>query len=72
MNDLFGFTKDFWASALNRALRTFCQTFIASVGSAAVLADVNFEFALSASALAALLSIVTSLATDLPEAPKKG
>ena len=66
------FSKDFWAAACNRAFRTFCQTAIAMCGSAVLLSDINFEAVLSASALAALLSIATSVVTDLPEAPKKG
>ncbi|MGI6173678.1 MAG: holin [Christensenellales bacterium] len=59
---------DFWKAALLRAGRTFCQTFAASIGTAALLSEVNWLAALSASALAALLSVMTSLATGLPEA----
>ena len=62
MND-----KKFWLAALNRAIRTFAQTFIASIGTAIVLTDVDFRYVLSASALAFLLSIATSIATGLPE-----
>lgn len=61
-------SKLFWRSAINRAVRTFAQTMIASLGTAAVLSDVNWTVSLSASALAALLSVLTSLATGLPEA----
>ena len=62
--------KDFWKAALIRALRTVCQTAIASIGTAAVLSEVNWAVAASASALAGVLSILTSIATGLPEAEK--
>ena len=69
---MFGFTKEFWESALTRAIRTFFQVFVATVGTAYLLSEVDFKAVFSASALAAILSIATSIATDLPEAPKKG
>lgn len=57
----------FWKAALIRALRTFCQTAVATIGTAAVLSEVNWIAVGSASALAAILSILTSVATGLPE-----
>lgn len=62
--------KDFWRAALIRAVRTICQTAIASIGTAAVLSEVNWIVVASASALAGILSILTSVATGLPEAEK--
>ena len=59
--------KEFWRAAGIRALRTFCQTFVATIGTAVVLTDVNWEYVLSASALAGILSLVTSIGTGLPE-----
>ncbi len=59
--------KDFIKAMLIRAIRTFCQTSIATIGTAFVLADVNWPIVLSASLLAGILSILTSLATGLPE-----
>ena len=58
--------KNWWRAALVRAIKTFSQTAVATMGTAAVLAEVNWLIVLSASALAALLSLLTSLA-GLPE-----
>jgi len=58
----------FWKAALIRALRTFCQTAIATIGTTAVLEEVNWIMVGSSSILAALLSILNSIATGLPEA----
>ena len=62
--------KDYWAkwwkAAAIRALKTFAQTAIASIGTSALLSDINWLVVGSASALAALLSILMSLA-GLPE-----
>ena len=62
--------KEFWKAAAIRAIRTICQTAIASIGTAAVLSDVNWLVVGSASVLAGILSILTSIATGLPEAEK--
>lgn len=61
-------TRDFWKAAGIRALRTICQTAVASMGTAALITEVNWVQVLSASALAGVLSILTSIATGLPEA----
>ena len=61
--------SNFWRAALIRALRTFCQAAIAYIGTAAVLSEVDWLQAGSAAVLAALLSILNSIATGLPEAP---
>lgn len=58
--------KTWWKAAFVRALRTVAQTAVASLGTAAVLSDVNWLAVLSASALAGVLSLLTSLA-GLPE-----
>ena len=59
---------EFWRCAAIRAVRTIAQTAIATIGSAAVLSDVNWYLVISASALAGILSMLTSIATGLPEA----
>ena len=59
--------KEFVKAMLIRAIRTIAQTAIATIGSSAVLSDVNWLMVLSASALAGVLSVLTSIATGLPE-----
>lgn len=59
--------KSFLKAAGIRALRTVAQTAIAMIGTSLVLADVNWWAVASASILAGILSILTSVATGLPE-----
>ena len=63
-------TVEFWKAAGIRALRTICQTAVATIGTSAVLSEVNWIAVGSASLLAGILSILTSIATGLPEAEK--
>ena len=58
----------FWKDAGIRALRTFCQVAIATIGTAVFFEEVNWIAVGSASFLAAILSILMSIATGLPEA----
>ena len=61
--------KDFWKAAALRAIRTFCQTAVAYIGTSTVfIHEVQWLQVGSASLLAAVLSILTSIATGLPEA----
>lgn len=56
-----------WAKAAGvRAVKTVAQTFVATIGTAAVLQDVNWVMVLSASALSGVISLATSVA-GLPE-----
>lgn len=59
--------KEFIKAAAIRAVRTIAQTAIAVIGTSAVLEQVNWLAVLSASVLAGILSILTSVATGLPE-----
>lgn len=60
------FTKEWFAAAGVRALKTIAQTAIATIGTSAVMSEVNWIAVASASALAGVLSLLTSLA-GLPE-----
>lgn len=59
--------NNFIKYTLIRAIRTICQTAVAVIGTAFVLADVNWWAVVSASLLAGILSVLTSVATGLPE-----
>ena len=59
--------KQWWRAALIRAIRTWAQGFIALVPTTAiVIKDVNWIVCLSGASLAAVLSLITSIA-GLPE-----
>lgn len=59
-------TKAWWKAAGIRAVRTVAQTAAATIGTAVVLEGVNWIMVASASALAGILSLLTSVA-GLPE-----
>ncbi len=64
--------KDFIKAASIRALRTVAQTAVATIGTSALISEVNWTAVISASILAGILSLLTSVATGLPEAPRGG
>lgn len=64
------FTKEWFKAAGIRALKTVAQTAIATIGTSAALEAVNWGVVLSASCLAGILSLLTSIA-GLPEIDKE-
>lgn len=58
--------KEWFKAAGIRAIKTIAQTAIATIGTAAVLGDINWVMVASAAALAGVLSLLTSVA-GLPE-----
>ena len=60
-------SKEFWRAALIRCARTIAQTAVATIGTTAVIQDVNWVVVGSSALLAGILSVLTSIATGLPE-----
>ncbi len=58
--------KNWMKAAGIRAVKTVAQTAVATIGTAAVLGDVNWVMVASAAALSGVLSLLTSIA-GLPE-----
>ena len=61
--------REFIKASLIRALRTVAQTAVATIGTSALISEVNWLMVASASALAGVLAIMTAVATGLPECP---
>lgn len=59
--------NNFIKYALIRMARTIAQTAVATIGTAAVISQVDWVLVISASCLAGILSLLTSVATGLPE-----
>lgn len=63
--------KEWFKAAGIRAIKTVAQTAVATIGTAVALGDVNWVLVGSASALAGVLSLLTSVA-GLPEVENEG
>lgn len=58
-------TAEFWLATLERAIKTAAQTAVALIGTGAIgILDVDWRQVASVSALAAIVSVLTSLASD--------
>ncbi len=64
------FSKAWLKAAIVRAVKTVAQTAAATIGTSAILSDVDWRVCLSAAALAGILSLLTSVA-GLPEVPEQ-
>ena len=60
-------TREFWRCAAIRAIKTTTQTAVAMIPVAASIVEVNWPVVLGTAALAGVCSILTSIATGLPE-----
>lgn len=63
-------SRRWWRAVGVRAVKTVAQTFVAAVGTSAVMSEVDWRFVVSASILSGILSVATSVATGLPEVEK--
>lgn len=65
---------DWFKAALNRAIRTLIQAAasaaIVAIGSAQTMGEVDWKIVASTAGLAAIMSLLTSLAAGMPEVPK--
>jgi hypothetical protein len=71
------FTKEWFKYAGIRAIKTMAQTAIATIGTSAVLSDVDWRIVVSSSLLSGILSLLTSIAgipevKKIPEVEKNG
>lgn len=64
-------SKNWFKAAGVRAVKTVAQTAIATIGTSAVMGEVNWLMVGSAALLAGVLSLLTSVA-GLPEVPDNG
>lgn len=64
--------KKFWRAAGIRAAKTFCQALIGAIGTTVTFGGVDWAMSFSMAGMAAVVSLLTSVAAGLPEveAPK--
>ena len=64
--------SDFARAAIVRAIRTMAQTALAMLPAGAMIQQVDVYTVIGTALLSGVISILTSVATDLPEAPMGG
>lgn len=60
-------SNEFWRAVGIRALKTFCQSAVAMIPAAAMIQQVDWLTVAGTAALAGVCSVLTSIATGLPE-----
>ena len=63
--------KNWWKAAAWRALRTVAQTALATIGTTSVLTGVDWLLVLNTTALAGILSVLSSIIKGIPEADEE-
>ena len=63
-------TKKWFEKAIVRAVKTVAQTAVATIGTSVAMGDVNWVLVLTSSALAGIVSLLTSIA-GIPEVEAK-
>ena len=58
-------------AAASRAVKTVAQTAVATIGTSMAMSEVNWKYCCSTAILAGIVSILTSIATNLPEVPEQ-
>ena len=61
------FTRAFWVAAFHRAIRSAAQGALTAIGTTALFFDVHWVAVGSSGLMMAVLSVLTAVATDLPE-----
>lgn len=62
--------KEWWKAAAVRAVKTVCQTAVALIGTATLISDIDWVAVGSATLLAGVLSVLTSI-SGLPECSRE-
>lgn len=64
--------KEFWKATAKRSIRTICQTAVGMIPAAAMISDVDWKAVVGTALLAGVVSVLTSIATGLPEVEGRG
>ena len=64
-------TKQFWKAAIIRAVKTIAQSAVAMIPAAVTISSVDWKTVVGTATLAGVVSLLTSIATGLPEVDAK-